>query len=260
MISQFRYIPIENLQRGKYQPRKHFDPVLLKELSQSIAEQGLIEPLVVRQIGPHQYEIIAGERRWRAAMEVGFTELPCVLGTYTDTQAATVALVENIQREDLNLIEEAEGYQRLINEFNFHQEEIGQLVGKSRSHIANLLRLLSLCAPVQNLIRQGKLSLGHARMLVGLPNKAQENLAKKIETHTWSVRRLEKEVRSLKTIREEGEAEQDIIFLQNQISMQLNAPVEISKELKGGWLKIKFYDNDTLLGLMQRMGLQTEEI
>ena len=191
----YQLLPIEYLQRGKYQPRQTFDKESLRDLAQSIQSQGLIEPLVVREIAAQRYEIIDGERRWRAAMLAGLSDVPCLIGNYTDEQSAAVSLIENIQREDLNLLEEAKGYQRLQTEFHFHQDDIGILVGKSRSHIANILRLLTLCEPVQDLLKSRQLSLGHARALVGLNASEQQSYAKKIREEGWSVRRLEEEVR-----------------------------------------------------------------
>ncbi|WP_133130382.1 ParB/RepB/Spo0J family partition protein [Legionella yabuuchiae] len=259
MTIQFRRLPIEQLHRGKYQPRESFEPESLNELAASIKSQGLIEPLIVREKAPDWFEIIAGERRWRAAQLVGLAELPCLIGNYTEEQTAAVTLIENIQRQDLNGLEEASGYQRLINDFHFRQEEVATLVGKSRSHIANCLRLLTLCPEVQTLIRQNKLSQGHARMLVGLSPIAQIQLAGKINQSGWSVRQIEKEVRSIKTnsaSKNTSGPSSDIKHLSNHLAEQFGAPVEISTDPEqGGWLKIKFYDNDTLAGLLEKLGM-----
>ncbi|WP_028388161.1 ParB/RepB/Spo0J family partition protein [Legionella fairfieldensis] len=260
MKARFKMIPIENLQPGRYQPRVNFDANSLQELAQSIATQGLIEALVVRELSAGHYEIIAGERRWRAAMLAGLSELPCLIGAYSDEQAAAVTLIENIQRQDLNLIEEATGYRRLLDEFCFQQDEIATLVGKSRSHIANILRLLSLCEAVQERIRQGQLSLGHARMLVGLSDTRQLMLANQIEANDWSVRQLEKKVRELKTqekTRTNPQKDRDIERLQISLAEQVGAPVQIINDAdSGGWLQVKFFDNDTLAGLLEKMGLR----
>ena len=257
--TQFKSIAIDCLQRGVFQPRQTFDADLLQELAQSIRTQGLIEPLVVREIAAGRYEIIAGERRWRAAMLAGLSELPCLIGQYSDKQAAAVTLIENIQRQDLNLLEEASGYQRLLAEFNFQQDEIASLVGKSRSHIANILRLLTLCPFVQNLLHARQLSLGHARMLVALSPMQQEDLARITIEQSWSVRRLEEEVRSAKSspqLHASPINNPDISRLQTQLAEQIGAPVQIQADTaEGGWLKIKFFDNDTLAGLLERMGL-----
>lgn len=260
MTTQFKLLPISQLQRGEYQPRRHFDTVALEELAQSIRTQGLIEPLIVREIASNRYEIIAGERRWRAAMLAGLKEIPCLIGDYNDEQTAAVALIENIQREDLNLLEEAEGYQRLQHLFHFTQEDIASLMGKSRSHIANLLRLLTLSATVQDKIRVQQLSLGHARLLVGLSQAHQENLAQQVAQAGWSVRRLEEAVRRLKfssaILPTPNLENHDLASLQNQLTEQMGTPVEIIQETQqSGWIKIKFFDNDTLAGLLERMGL-----
>lgn len=255
----FKSIPIEALQAGRYQPRQQFDKQALEELAASIATQGLIEPLVVRALSGNHYEIIAGERRWRAAMLVGLSELPCLISDYSDEQAAAITLIENIQRQDLNLMEEASGYQRLQQEFHFQQDEIATLVGKSRSHIANLLRLLTLCDAVQAQIRQEQLSLGHARMLVGLPSHQQVSLAQAIKKNGWSVRQLEQQVRLLKATERATPSQStnaDVERLQNQIADYIGSPVQIDSEAnQGGWLKIKFFDNETLAGLLERMGM-----
>lgn len=262
MHTRYQLLPINALQPGRYQPRIHFAPEALKELAQSIRTQGLIEPLVVREIAAEHYEMIAGERRWRAAMLAGLTEIPCLIGSYSDQQAATLTLVENIQRQELNLIEEASGYKRLVDEFHFQQEEIASLVGKSRSHIANLLRLLTLCDAVQVLIREGQLSLGHARNLVGMPPAAQIRLATQVIDRQWSVRQLEEQVRLAKSaapVMANPQKDRDIERLQTHLAEQMGAPVTIiSDNAAGGWLQVKFFDNDTLAGLIERMGLSYE--
>lgn len=260
MATVYQLIALDRLQPGRYQPRKQFSSQALEELAQSIITQGLIEPLVVRAISPKHYEIIAGERRWRAAILAGLTEVPCLIGDYSDVQAAALTLVENIQRQELNLIEEASGYKRLSDEFHFQQEEIASLVGKSRSHIANLIRLLTLSSVVQEKICQGKLSLGHARHLVGMPRSQQHALATEIEKQQWSVRQLEEKIKRLKLdakITGDQTLNGDIAHLQTLLAEQVGAPVQIvSENGKGGWLKVKFFDNDTLTGLLERMGLR----
>ena len=260
MLTVYKLLPIECLQRGQYQPRQIFDEDALNDLAQSIVAQGLIEPLVVREIAPYRYEIIAGERRWRAAQIACLSEVPCLIGTYTDQQTAAVTLIENIQRQDLNLLEEASGYQRLHTEFHFTQDDIAKLVGKSRSHITNILRLLTLSASIQDRIRTNQLSLGHARMLVGLERGQQEALAKKVGEEGWSVRRLEDAVRlskhRLETIPPPPKGP-DITHLQTQLAELIGTPVQIVTDSEqGGWLKIQFFDNDTLSGLLERMGLR----
>lgn len=257
MTIEYKSLPIECLHRSRYQPRIHFDQKSLQELADSIRSQGLIEPLIVREISAHQFEIIAGERRWRAAMLAQLRELPCLIGSYSDEQAAALSVVENIQREALNIIEEANAYQRLVVEFHFQQDDIAALVGKSRSHIANLLRLLTLCPLVQEKIVQGYLTLGHARMLVGLPVHEQIQFAQAIEKHHWSVRQLENKIRALKAKSAESIDSHDVQRLELGLSEQVGAPVKIVEDpQQGGWLHIKFFDNDTLAGLLERLGLR----
>lgn len=254
----FKSIPIDFLQRGEYQPRKHFDETGLQELAQSILAQGLIEPLVVRKRTETAYEIIAGERRWRASMLAGLSEVPCLVREYTDEEACAVTLIENIQRQDLSIIEEANGYQRLLTEFHFNQAEIATIVGKSRSHIANLIRILTLCPFTQEHLHRNELSLGHARMLVGLDEALQKKFTRQIIDNQWSVRKLEDEIRAVKLpVIAPPSTDLDIVRLETQLSEQIGSPVQlIADSTQGGWLKIKFYNNDTLAGLLERMGLR----
>lgn len=258
MSRRYQLISVLNLTRGRYQPRKFFEQKALEELGQSILTQGLIEPLVVRATPEGPYEIIAGERRWRAAIMVGLNELPCVIGDYNNEQAAAITLIENIQREALNLIEEANGYRRLIDEFYFTQEDVSDLVGKSRSHVANILRLLSLDESVKVMVQEGVLTLGHARMLVGLDIAMQRNLARLVQAKSWSVRKLEQAVKASREVAlEASNLSPDIRRLQETLALQVGAPVEFDQEgVKGGWLKIKYFDNDTLAGLLERFGLR----
>ncbi|PWY55242.1 chromosome partitioning protein ParB [Legionella qingyii] len=261
MHVEFHHVPIENIQAGQYQPRQDFNDIALKELAQSIVSQGLIEPLIVRSIAKQRYEIIAGERRWRAAKIAGLQTVPCLIGNYSDKQACALTLIENIQREDLNLIEEASAYRRLIDEFNYHQDEIATLVGKSRSHIANIIRLLGLSEKIKNLIRDKTLSLGHARVLVGLSPAQQEYLAQQTIEQQWSVRQLEHAVKTQKNKEssplQNAKKDRDIERLQTVLAEQVGAPVQIINDNgDGGWLQVKFFDNDTLAGLLERLGLR----
>lgn len=262
MHKEFAQLPIDNLQAGQYQPRQDFDLVSLQELAQSILSQGLLEPLLVRIIANNRYEIIAGERRWRAAKLAHLTEVPCLIGEYTDKQACALSLVENIQREDLHVLEEASAYKRLIDEFHYHQEEIAVLVGKSRSHIANSLRLLSLSEPVKVMMREQLISQGHARLLIGLNPDQQYYLANEAITKHWSVRQLEEAVKQSKHKNNEPAPKnpqrcRDVARLENLLSEQVGAPVQIvSDSDEGGWLHLKFFNNDTLAGLLERLGLR----
>ncbi len=182
-------LPVQQLQAGKYQPRRHFDDSTLKELCESIEKHGLMQPIVVRELGASRYEIIAGERRWRAAQMAQLVEVPVIVREATDEQALELALIENIQRSDLNPLEEAAGYQRLMDEFHYTQEKLAPIVGKSRSHIANLLRLQKLPEFVKVRIDSGELTMGHARAL--LTAKDPEGLARKIIELGLSVRQAE---------------------------------------------------------------------
>lgn len=260
MSTVYRKIAIDCLERGRYQPRLHFDPVALQELAQSISTQGLIEPLIVREIAKGRYEIIAGERRWRAAMLAQMHEIPCLIGQYSDAQAAALTLVENIQRQELNLVEEASGYQRLRDEFRFQQDEIAALVGKSRSHVANLLRLLGLCFDVKQMLITSALTLGHARLLVNLPPEQQRLFAEDMVKNEWSVRTSEEKIKAYKSKPSPQTflyRDRDIKHLEAILAEQVGAPVQITCEKEqGGWLQVKFFDNDTLAGLLERMGLR----
>lgn len=259
MSTELKQLPLESLQPGQYQPRQDFNENALQELADSIASQGLIEPLIVREIARKRYEIIAGERRWRAAKKAGLQSVPCLIGEYSDQQACALTLIENIQRQDLNPLEEAAGYQRLMTEFHFQQNEIALWTGKSRSHIANTIRLLSLTTVVKTWLCQGKLTPGHARALLGLTDRQQQQLAEQAMDEDWSVRYLEQKVKSCKQAAPCGrnpQKDRDVERLQTILSEQLGTPVQILEEGdKGGWLKVKFFDNDTLAGLLDRLSL-----
>lgn len=259
MQTIFQQIAIDDLQKGQYQPREDMPGEALTELAESIRQQGLIEPLVIREITPGKYEIIAGERRWRAARMAGLSEVPCLIGAWSDAQACAMTLVENIQRQDLNPIEEAQGYRRLMHDFHFLQEDIAAMVGKSRSHIANLLRLLTLEEPVKQALIRREFSPGHARVLIGLPHREQIFFLQKSLEEGWSVRHLEQVIKKHKEIPQPimMQKDRDVERLQRLLSEQLGAPVQIMEDVdKGGWLKVKFFDNDTLAGLLARLGLQ----
>lgn len=261
MNAELRHLPLDSLQAGQFQPRQDFNQIALEELAQSILSQGLIEPLIVREIAKQRYEIIAGERRFRAAQLAGLKEIACLIGEYSDRQACALTLIENIQRQDLNLIEEARGYRRLIDEFHYQQDEIAALIGKSRSHVANILRLLSLSALVRQILSEQQISLGHARMLVGLEPSYQEWFAERVIKEQWSVRQLEQEIKSFKKNAHPAPAnakkDKDVARLEELLAEQVGAPVHIENNPEtGGWLKVKFFDNDTLAGLLERLGLR----
>ncbi len=261
MTIELKHLPLDCLTSGTYQPRQNFNPSSLQELAQSIKTHGLLEPLIIQPISNQQYEIIAGERRWRAAKLAGLTTVPCLIGAYSNQQAAAIALIENIQRENLNPIEEALGYRRLIDEFNFQQTDVATLIGKSRTHVTNALRVLSLCPEVKNMLSKNVLSIGHAKIMVGLNPYQQIAIAEQTIQKNWSVRQLEDYLRKQKKSHQPSQKQPSKTagYLEQQISEHLGAPVEISRDAdKGGWLKIRFYDNDTLSGILSRFGL-TEE-
>ncbi|NOQ13493.1 MAG: ParB/RepB/Spo0J family partition protein, partial [Methyloprofundus sp.] len=185
-------LPVEYLQRGKYQPRKDIDPERLQELSESIKAQGIVQPIVVREVGYNRYEIIAGERRWRAAQLAGLAEIPVLVKDIDDRAALAISLIENIQREDLNPLEESEAFLRLIEEFDLTHQQIAEAVGKSRTAVSNLLRLNDLGSDVKVLVVKGKLSMGHARALLSLGPEQQLAMANKVAEGGLSVRVTEK--------------------------------------------------------------------
>ena len=227
-------ISVDDIIPGKYQPRTEFDKEALQSLADSIKEKGVLQPLLVRHQGD-KYELIAGERRWRAAKIAGLREVPVVIKDLNDQEVLEAALVENILRENLSAIEEAEGYQRLINEFAHSQEALSQIVGKSRSHIANTLRLLSLPADVQELVKEGKLSAGHARALVGLENAS--SLAKQIIAKDLNVRQVEDLVsrqKAPKPAKEKTERNSDIADIERQLVKSLGLRIKISPNKQGG--------------------------
>ncbi len=242
-----RSLPVGSLTPHPCQPRRHFDEAALEELTQSIALRGLIQPIVVRPHGTG-YQIVAGERRWRAAQRARLHEVPVIVRDFDDTQTMEVALVENIQRQDLNAIEEAEAYQRLIEDFGHTQEALGKLVHKSRSHVANLLRLLELPKQVQERVLHGALSMGHARALIGAPDV--EALADKIVDRGLSVRDTEKLVRATKPIqRSQSDGagrDPDLAALEHQLGDLLGLGVRVQYGPKGGTLTLSYSTLDQL--------------
>ncbi|WP_242138045.1 MULTISPECIES: ParB/RepB/Spo0J family partition protein [unclassified Sphingomonas] len=250
-----RSLPVGSLTPHPGQPRRHFDEGALEELAQSIAQRGLIQPIVVRPHGTG-YQIVAGERRWRAAQRARLHEVPVIVRDFDDTQTLEVALVENIQRQDLNAIEEAEAYQRLIEDFGHTQEALGKLVHKSRSHVANLLRLLELPRQVQERVLHGSLTMGHARALIGAPDV--EALADRIVDRGLSVRDTEKLVRAAKPAQRnpsEGShgRDPDLAALEHQLGDLLGLAVKVHYGAKGGTLTLSYSTLDQLDMVCQRL-------
>ena len=254
------------MQAGKYQPRSHMDETALNELADSIKEQGLMQPSIVRSIGNERYEIIAGERRYRAAGIAGLTEVPVLIKEVDDKNALSLALIENIQREDLNAIEEAQGLQRLIHEFDYTHETCAQAIGRSRSAVSNLLRLLNLAQPVQTMLLAGDVEMGHARALLSLDSAQQVMLAQEIANKRLSVREAEKRVQQIQTQIQKGEGEQnqhtaknhaisgDIKALQEKLSDALGAQVDIKMGAKNkGKMVIAFGNLDVLDGIIHKI-------
>ncbi len=250
-------LPVDLLQRGQYQPRRDMDQEALQELSNSIRAQGVIQPIVVRPIGEGRYEIVAGERRWRAAQMAGLQEIPVVIKEISDQVTMAMALIENIQREDLNPIEEAVALQRLIKEFGLTQQEAADAVGRSRSAVTNMLRLLNLNAEVGQLVEKGKLEMGHARALLALEGEQQSSAAKQVLLLGLSVRETEKLVRKiLQPPKKRVVVEQDpnVRRLQDRLSEQLGATVTIHQGNKGrGKLTIQYNSLDELDGILDHI-------
>lgn len=227
-------VDINSIIAGKYQPRTEFDAEALNALAESIKEKGVLQPLLVRKQND-KYELIAGERRWRASKIAGLKEVPVIIKEFNDKEVLEVALVENLLRENLSAIEEAEGFQRLINEFSHTQDALSQIVGKSRSHVANMLRLLSLPSEVQTLVKEGKLSAGHARALVGLDNAYA--LAETIIKKDLSVRQVEELVAKLKEGKKEKAPktrDEDLEAIEKSLNRELGLRIKISQSKQGG--------------------------
>jgi ParB family chromosome partitioning protein len=258
---QQRMLPVASIQRGKYQPRTHMDKESLEELAASIRAQGLMQPILVRPIGSNageeRYEIVAGERRWRAVQMAGMTEVPALIREIPDDVAAPMALIENIQREDLNPIEEANGIQRLIDEFSMTHQQAADAVGRSRPAASNLLRLLQLVPPVQELLMEGRIDMGHARALLPLSGDLQIQLAQRVVQKGLSVRETERLAQTSSKPPKKTEAsaapDRDVLRLQEELSDILGAKVEIRANKKGtGKIQIQFGNLDQLDGILQR--------
>jgi ParB family chromosome partitioning protein len=254
-----QHIPIDLLKRGQYQPRQHFDPQKLQELADSIKSTGgLLQPIVVRPAGT-QYEIVAGERRWRAAQLACLEDVSCLVFQYTDEQALQAAIVENISRADLNPIEEAQAYQRLIDEFHYLHEEVAASVGKSRAAITNCLRLLKLEARVQQLLITGQLSEGHGKILAALPAHQQMELAERCIQKGWNVRKMEIEAKKLQMTSTEASPYSDANLkrLETALSEHVGNRAQIEYEERGGgYMRIRFNNIDELEGHFERIGFK----
>ena len=253
-------LPIARLRPGKYQPRTRMDPQALSELADSIKMQGIMQPILVRPVDAGQFEIIAGERRFRAAQLAGLDEVPVLVKPVPDTAALAMALIENIQREDLNPLEEAQGVQRLIREFDFTHEQAAQAIGRSRSATSNLLRLLNLAAPVQAMLLDGQIDMGHARALLGVDAATQIQLANRIAARGLSVREAETLVahhdKPPASRQKSGGAgrDRDVVRLEEELADALGATVRLATNAKGGGrVVIEFASLDQLDGILARL-------
>ena len=257
-VSAQQTLPIELLQRGKYQPRKEMNAEKLQDLANSIAMQGIVQPIVVRHISPQQYEIVAGERRWRAAQLAGLQEVPVIVKEMDDRTAMAIALIENIQREDLNVLEEAEALQRLLTEFEMTHQQVADAVGKSRATVTNFLRLLELAPDVKKMLLSKQLEMGHARALLPLSQAKQLEAARKITNQGLSVRLTEKLVKDIQNppvkIEPKNTAlDADVLALQNDLSEKFGAKVQLESNEKGKGKVIIHYSNlDELEGILSK--------
>jgi len=254
---QQRSLPVTALQPGKYQPRTQMDKESLDELAASIRAQGLMQPILVRPVAQDRYEIIAGERRWRAAQLAGLAEVPTLIRDIPDENALAMALIENIQRENLNPLEEALGLQRLVDEFSLTHQQAADAVGRSRPAASNLLRLLALAQPVQDMLMAGEIDMGHARALLPLALALQVQLAQRISQKGLSVREAERLVQremSPPSARVPPRPDRDLLRLQEELSDTLGATVAIKTNRKGaGKMTIDFSDLDQLEGILVRL-------
>jgi ParB family transcriptional regulator, chromosome partitioning protein len=260
-----RTLPVDALSPGKYQPRRNMDADKLTELAESIRAQGVIQPIVVRDLGGKRYEIIAGERRWRASQQAGLTEIPVVVREVDDRTVVAMALIENIQREDLNPLEEAQALHRLIEEFDLTHAQAAEAVGRSRAAVSNLLRLLELPPAIRALLESRRLEMGHARALLTLSPDLASRLASDAAEHGWSVREVEHRAQQYaagsvpqtagkKKPGAKPRASADIASLENELSESLGTKVSIAHGRAGkGRLVIHYSDLDTLDGVLERL-------
>ena len=258
-----RTLPVQQLQPGKYQPRMQMDASKLTELAESIKAQGVIQPIVVRELSPGKFEIVAGERRWRASQEAGLAEVPVVVRELDDRTVIAMALIENIQREDLNPLEEAQALQRLIDEFDLTHAAAAEAVGRSRATVSNLLRLLELPAEIRALVQAGSIEMGHARALLPLAAPMAISLARQAAEHGWSVREVEHRVQQLasgkvtappKKAAPKARPQADIVALERELSESLGSRVDVVPGRgKKGKLVIHYADFDVLDGVLERL-------
>jgi ParB family chromosome partitioning protein len=254
-------LPLEFIQRGRFQPRREFDPDSMRELADSIAAQGVIQPIVVRPLGGDRYEIVAGERRWRACQQAGLSEIPVVVRDVDEQSAIAIALIENIQRSDLNPLEEATALQRLLAEFGLTHQQVAEAVGKSRTTVTNLLRLQELNDDVKQYLQDGRVEMGHARALLGLRGPQQSSAAQQVVARGLSVRETEKLVRRLQLQEETRSAadrrldiDPNVRRLQDDLTERLGARVAIQQGARGaGKVVIAYNSLDELDGILSHI-------
>ena len=247
---------IDNLKAGKYQPRSHMNQIALNELAESIKIQGIMQPILVRAVGDKKYEIVAGERRWRAAKLANLSEVPILIKDIPDESALAMALIENIQREDLNSIEEAKGIQRLIDEFGMTHESASNILGKSRTTVTNLLRLLNSSEHVQKALLDGRIEMGHARAMLSLSASEQVMLCQKVISNNLSVREVEGLITQTNPTKKKIQTQKiaDIVNLETNLSDKLGASVKISHKINGsGVLKINYSNLDELDSILKKI-------
>ena len=256
---ELKYLPVEYLQRGKYQPRRDMDQEALEELAESIRQQGIMQPIIVRELSKNKFEIIAGERRWRAAQLAGLDKVPTIIREVEDNAAVAMALIENIQRENLNSMEEAIALQRLQEEFDLTQQQVAEAVGKSRSTVTNLLRLIQLTDEVKLMLEHGDLEMGHGRAMLALKPEQQIQAARMVESRSLSVRQTEALVRKLQEQEKtkpvkEMTVNKDVERLEEDLSEKIGASVSIQHSSKGkGKLTIKYNSLDELDGILKHI-------
>ena len=258
---ELRTLPIQQIQPGKYQPRRHWNDEALDELAASIKAQGLIQPVVVREIGKDSYELIAGERRWRAAQRAQMSEMPALVKSVPEAAVPAMALIENIQRQDLTPLEEADALKRLIDDFELTHQQAADAVGRSRASVSNMLRLTEMAEPIRRLLDDGKLEMGHARCLLTLEESIAVPLARQASTLGWSVRELEEAARRVQS-EPKGKAkaksaparDADIIALERELAEKLAAKVSVQHGRGGhGKLVIAYHSLEELEGILERI-------
>ena len=257
-----RHVGVERLRRGRFQPRRDFPDEGLAELAESIRSQGVVQPIVVRSLGGEDYEIVAGERRWRAAQRAGLHEVPVLVRELDDTAAAVLALLENTQREDLNPGEAAEGVARLVEEFGLTHQEVAEALGRKREHVSHLLRVTRLEPPVKALVASGALSFGHAKVLAGLPPARQVDLAREAADRGWSVRRLEQRAKA-PAAGSVGRENRDpnLEQLERRVGETVGSPTRLEYDgaSRRGTITLTFHSHEELEGILSRLGISPEE-